>query len=469
MLDRLPRMSRRNFAVEIAEGLLVCGDCGRWYPIAGQLPEILPDHLRDAARDNAILRSLAAAMPDEVRGALAPLSARADAADGGAHYKAAEMAIASKVNDPEFFGPGYSVPFNPWNPEFSLFMVAVFGAVISVMKPRQTDTVLDSGCGYAWTTEWLHRSGLRAIGVDITRVYLEIAVARMGPSRPHLIVADAENLPVQAESADAVLAYESFHHIPDRRRAMAGYDSRAPSRRARRVRRARRAARDQRRGGRRDDEVRDPRARHGAGRRDRLHGGDAPDARRAGLRLAALRSAGGPRGLGRLSEEAPPLRRQHLSHQPRRPRRAIRGRAIAPRTAQGGRPLLCEALEALTLGPVSVQERGEHVERAADVSAVGGHSQRGADGADGEVGPRQRRSAGIEKSAPSAVRQAPTRAASKRNAVSAGAGVAEAAAAQQDPGGIRALFDEAERHRRPSRSSTLNAAVAPRRSRFAGP
>ena len=110
--------------------------------------------------------------------------------------------------------------------------------------------------------------------------------------------------------------------------------SRAPSGRARRVRRARGAARDQRRGGRRDDEVRDSRARHGAGRRDRLHGGDAPDARRAGLRLAALRSAGGPRGLGGLSEEAPPLRRQHLSHQPRRPRRAIRGRAIAPRTAR---------------------------------------------------------------------------------------------------------------------------------------
>src|SRR4029079_8025934 len=153
-------------------------------------------------------------MPDEVRGALAPLSARADAADGGAHYKAAEMASGSKVNDPEFFGPGYSVPFNPWNPEFSLFMVAVFGGVISVMKPRKTDTVLDSGCGYAWTTEWLHRSGLRAIGIDITRVYLEIAVARMGPSRPHLIVADAENLPVQAETPTRCWPTKAFTTFP---------------------------------------------------------------------------------------------------------------------------------------------------------------------------------------------------------------------------------------------------------------
>jgi SAM-dependent methyltransferase/uncharacterized protein YbaR (Trm112 family) len=216
----------RNFAVEIDEGLLVCGECGRWYPIIGQLPEILPDHLRDAARDAAWFRSIEPALPAELRDALVRFApgARADGHDAGAHYKSAEMSIASKVGDPQFFGPGYSAPFNMWNPEFSLFMVAVFGTVVSVMKPRRGDAILDSGCGYAWTTEWLHRSGLRAIGVDITRVYLEIAVARMGASRPHLIVADVEHLPLQSSAVDAVLAYESFHHIPDRRRAMEGYD-----------------------------------------------------------------------------------------------------------------------------------------------------------------------------------------------------------------------------------------------------
>jgi SAM-dependent methyltransferase len=46
----------------------------------------------------------------------------------------------------------------------------------------------------------------------------------MGASRPHLIVADVEHLPLQSSAVDAVLAYESFHHIPDRRRAMEGYD-----------------------------------------------------------------------------------------------------------------------------------------------------------------------------------------------------------------------------------------------------
>lgn len=216
----------RNFAVEIDEGLLICAGCGRWYPVIGQLPEILPDHLRDAQRDLAWFRSIEMALPPDLRDALGAFTpgAPADGADSGAHYKSAEMSIASKVTDPQFFGPGYSVPFNMLNPEFSLFMVAVFGTVVSVMRPRRGDAILDSGCGYAWTTEWLHRSGLQAIGVDITRVYLEIAVARMGASRPHLIVADVENLPLQTACVDAVLAYESFHHIPDRPRAMAGYD-----------------------------------------------------------------------------------------------------------------------------------------------------------------------------------------------------------------------------------------------------
>jgi SAM-dependent methyltransferase/uncharacterized protein YbaR (Trm112 family) len=215
----------RNVAVEVEEGLLICGDCGRWYPITGQLPEILPEHLRNTDRDVAFFHSIGDALPADLREALLAFTPRGGGAtDAGAHYKSAEMSIAAKVDDPLFFGPGYSVPFNMFNPEFSLFMVGVFGTVMSVMRPRRGETILDSGCGYAWTTEWLHRAGLQAIGVDITRVYLEIAVARMGPSRPHLIVADAENLPLQSGCADAVLAYESFHHIPDRRRALAGYD-----------------------------------------------------------------------------------------------------------------------------------------------------------------------------------------------------------------------------------------------------
>src|SRR5437870_13466185 len=32
---------------EIVEGMLVCPECGRWYPIMDEIPELLPDDLRE--------------------------------------------------------------------------------------------------------------------------------------------------------------------------------------------------------------------------------------------------------------------------------------------------------------------------------------------------------------------------------------------------------------------------------------
>src|SRR5216684_4136192 len=32
---------------EIVEGMLVCEECGRWYPIMDEIPELLPDDLRE--------------------------------------------------------------------------------------------------------------------------------------------------------------------------------------------------------------------------------------------------------------------------------------------------------------------------------------------------------------------------------------------------------------------------------------
>jgi len=214
----------RNFSVEIEEGLLICAECGRWYPIIGQLPEILPDHLRNAERDLDVFRSVAPGLPEDVRTALARFQPRSGSADEGAHYKAAEMSITKRVDDPQFFGPGYTSPFNLWNPEFTLYLIGLFGAVLPVLGLRKGDVLIDSGNGYAWTTEWFHRAGVPAVGIDISRVYPEIGIKRMGASRPHLVVGDVEHLPLQDACADAVLAYESFHHIPDRRKAMAGYD-----------------------------------------------------------------------------------------------------------------------------------------------------------------------------------------------------------------------------------------------------
>jgi SAM-dependent methyltransferase/uncharacterized protein YbaR (Trm112 family) len=219
-----PASPERDSAVEIEEGLLACSACGRWFPITGFLPELLPDHLRDWARDTGCLETCATVLPADLTLALrdgAPGPVRVD--DGGAGHKRAEIRIKEKVDDANFFAPGYSSPFNPHNTEFTLYLIKLFGAVIPLLELESGQAVLDSGCGYSWTTEWLHRAGVEAIGVDICRTYLEIGIERMGSDRPHLIVADVEHLPIRSQSIDAVLAYESFHHVPDRRTAMAGF------------------------------------------------------------------------------------------------------------------------------------------------------------------------------------------------------------------------------------------------------
>jgi SAM-dependent methyltransferase len=229
LLDRLSTPAgppERGRQMEVQTGLLVCGACGRWFPIEGGIPELLSDHLRDAKREAALFKTATQGAPADLCRALEAFTPSGDAStDPGAHYKKAEIGIKSKIDDPHFFGPGYSSPFNPWNSEFTVYLISLFGAVMPMLNAKRGDVIVDSGCGYSWSTEWLFRSGFDPIGVDICRTYLEIAIARIGAAlRPHVVVGDVENLPLAASTASAILAYESFHHIPDRQRAMASYD-----------------------------------------------------------------------------------------------------------------------------------------------------------------------------------------------------------------------------------------------------
>ena len=155
----------RNREAEVESGVLICGACARWFPILDTLPELLPDHLRDAQRDNALLDTLGAGLPSGIRSRLAAVTADAATHDAGIGHKRAEMTIASKVENPEeFFGPGYSSPFNPGSTGFTLYLIKLFASVIALLDIRQNShgaVVVDSGCGYAWTTEWLPRAASR--------------------------------------------------------------------------------------------------------------------------------------------------------------------------------------------------------------------------------------------------------------------------------------------------------------------
>ncbi len=51
---------------EIVEGLLYCSECARWYPISDEIPQLLPDDLRDLQEDLRWLTKWKDRIPDKV-------------------------------------------------------------------------------------------------------------------------------------------------------------------------------------------------------------------------------------------------------------------------------------------------------------------------------------------------------------------------------------------------------------------
>jgi uncharacterized protein YbaR (Trm112 family)/2-polyprenyl-3-methyl-5-hydroxy-6-metoxy-1,4-benzoquinol methylase len=209
----------RNFNTEITSGVLYSVNF-RWYPIIDGIPEILPDRLRDWDRDLLFLQDLDLA-PD-LRHRFEQSASNADlSVKTGDNYKQAEITLLEKVDDRQsFLGPGFLSPFNPHVFHHSAALIRGFSSCIPFMKITDGSVVLDSGSGYSWTTEWLMKMGIRAVGVEINRGYLEVGRQRMGVNQPELIIADAENLPFSSGVFDAVLGFDAFHHIPNRERAM---------------------------------------------------------------------------------------------------------------------------------------------------------------------------------------------------------------------------------------------------------
>jgi SAM-dependent methyltransferase/uncharacterized protein YbaR (Trm112 family) len=235
LVERLasePSSDGRDSTAEIAQGLLLCLECESWYPIRDGLPELLPLHLRFWDEDRAWLEKLAprvraagphagavvdcllAGIPDEKS------IAAAAAGDAGGAYKKAEMSVTRRPLPEGFFGPAALAPFNPCRPQFSVDLIARFASAVPLLRAATNGLVLDLGCGYAWTTEWLVRLGFRAVGLDLSRDYILAGRPRMGENAPHLVVGDAENIPLRPGCADAVLAFDAFHHLPGRRRAL---------------------------------------------------------------------------------------------------------------------------------------------------------------------------------------------------------------------------------------------------------
>lgn len=211
----------RNFSHEITEGILVATGSGRWYPIRNGVPQLYPDSIRDFATDAAFLATLKPKIPAAIFERLRIIDNAARPIESGDHYKNSEILLLGKVADPQsYLGPGYSAPFNCGAFEHSADAIRGFAISLPYLGIARGDFVLDCGSGYSWTTEWLQKMGINAVGIDINRTYLEVGRHRMGSLPPHLVVCDAEHLPFRPNVFRAVLGFNAFNHVPDRRRAM---------------------------------------------------------------------------------------------------------------------------------------------------------------------------------------------------------------------------------------------------------
>jgi len=51
---------------EILEGMIICPLCNRWYPIRDEIPEMLPDDLRNEKDDLPFLKTWRSKVPEKI-------------------------------------------------------------------------------------------------------------------------------------------------------------------------------------------------------------------------------------------------------------------------------------------------------------------------------------------------------------------------------------------------------------------
>lgn len=95
--------------------------------------------------------------------------------------------------------------------------------MLAELEKEPFDAVLDVGCGTGAVLALLHEKypDRRYVGLDLTPEMIEVARTKVAPGM-EFVVGDAENLPFDEASFDAVLCSNSFHHYPNLAAFLAG-------------------------------------------------------------------------------------------------------------------------------------------------------------------------------------------------------------------------------------------------------
>lgn len=80
---------------------------------------------------------------------------------------------------------------------------------------KKDDIVLDAACGCGYGTELLAKKARLAIGVDINQEAIEHCLNHHGKNNIKLITGDCVRLPLESETIDAYISFETIEHLSE--------------------------------------------------------------------------------------------------------------------------------------------------------------------------------------------------------------------------------------------------------------
>jgi len=102
-----------------------------------------------------------------------------------------------------------------------------FGLLVSALRFRPRQKILDFGCGTGWTSIMLARMGAEVVGVDIAPAALDLAreaaardLATCPAAKIRFERSFGEGLDFPDGYFDYVMVVDAFHHLPNRRRIL---------------------------------------------------------------------------------------------------------------------------------------------------------------------------------------------------------------------------------------------------------